>query len=275
MPSWLARRMDAKETLAPLLIALALTVAASPHTALAQKSSPAIKAEEDSDPAAGEVVIINPTTIKKRQRKTVPNSYKPIKLRPLPPVKKPTQQAAAPSPKAITAKPPSPELMSSKTISRKAASPKAIAGKTEPKPPVGRTSPLAMRTQDAPPPLPKFNKVSLQQRARLRRFPQAPLVKEPAAPVRANNETARLDQEKQRRQATRRLKRQRQVAARRADIQRRRADRDRARNRRFAGRDDEYRQRFRRNRPWRYCRQMAWECRDGDEEACYLWQQRC
>jgi hypothetical protein len=274
MLSWPANRTDGISAIAPLLIALACAVTAVSPAAFAQKRSPEIKAEEESDPAAGEVVIINPRTIKKRQRKAAPNPYEPIKLKPLPDVRKPSQKAAAPPPKKVSRK-----TNSRPPVSRKPASRAPASRKPRVEPPVTGTLARATPPKEALPPLPKFNKTPPQQRARLRQFPQAPLVKEKqSTPPRSRSQTARLNNEEQR------LKRKQKAADRRAARESERLDRQRTRNRqfdrRFAGRDYEYRRRFRRdrrwrNRPWRYCRRMAWNCRDGDDEACFLWQRRC
>jgi len=270
MPSFPAKPIDAigartprRLALVPLLTAMA--VVAMPLAASAQTSSPAIKAEEDSDPAAGEVVIINPSTIKKRKKKTTHNTYEPIKHKPLPDTNKPAQRAAVRKPKTIIPA----GTSQSKPVTPKPAAPKTVVRKPESKPPAATTTATAARTEDALPPLPKFNRVSPAQRARLRQFPQPPLNNARSTPARSDSEIARLNDPK------RRVERQQRAADRRAARESRRLDRLRARNRRFADRNNDFRRRSRRTRPWRYCRLMAWDCRDGDDEACYLWRQRC
>jgi hypothetical protein len=124
------------------VLAVAVTIGAATHSVVAQTSSPEIAAKERSDPASGDVVVIN----RKKRKSSAPNPYAPIKLKPLP-EKWPNAE------KSVKKVAPKPEIRQPVTASR-----------------IGRPP---------TPPLPVLNTERRSASARLRQFPQAGLRQAP------------------------------------------------------------------------------------------------
>lgn len=265
----------------------------------AQKRSPEIRAQEEKDPAAGEVVIINPSELKKRKAKA-PNPYAPIKLKPLPAAKPKATRNADNAPKKVPAR----------RIVRKAKP------KTFPIPPLPQqaTETVASRTQSTrpkptvlrrlPAPIEAIRSRLKERRESIsaQRTEQAALQQRQQQEANRKRDEAERRREDQRRLAAREAERRDALAAeeralaRRHDAERKRelqrqreavlAERRRA-ERREQQRGDGwhdgrgYQDRharyngFRGRRPWRLCRRLAWGCRDGYSEACFRWRQRC
>lgn len=258
--------------------------------ASAQKVPPEIKAKERSDPAAGEVIIINPDRLRERKANP-PDPYAPIKLNPLPakPETAAPQRAAIPTPAAKPPLPPQPvreQARRSLTAPSEQEQDQARTSEIEtdrdalpPLPPKARRTGTATASREADaPPLPAVNPAVRNDIARLRQFPphNAPRLDPytPRASV-APNRTDRDDAEDLR------------AAAERREALRRRAD-ERRREARLRDRGDEWRDRVRRDadryyarrriearRPWRVCRRLAFACEDGYAGACERWRRRC
>ncbi|MBU2532573.1 MAG: hypothetical protein KKB37_07525 [Alphaproteobacteria bacterium] len=229
-----------------------ILVAAGPVHA--QTSSPEIIAKERRDPAAGEVVIINPgkpdgkpaASAKPRvsngndtatgRKADAADPYAPIKRNSLPKNYKSrsaaSEPAAGPVPQskpAVRQAPATPPDRSEAGTRRAAEEPAA----------------------GTPPPLPGVN---MDAAARQRYLTRAPRADEGDADrsIASRSGPAQWDQD-----AWDRDRRYR----RRADVP----------SRPYVGEREIVRER----RPWRLCRRWAWRCEDGFEDACYRWQRNC
>ena len=127
---------------------LAIIMGAATYPVAAQTSSPEIAAKERSDPASGDVVVIN----RKKGKGSAPNPYAPIKLKPLPEKWPNAQKPAIEKP----------------------------LKKAAPKPELRQSATAALRTERPPtPPLPALNTERRIVSPRLSQFPQTGLLRAP------------------------------------------------------------------------------------------------
>ena len=188
---------------------------------IAQKRSPEIRAQENSDPAAGEVVIINPSTFEKRKG-TAPNPYAPIKLNPLTDAETQARTKATPPPE-----PSSRPKVTSVPLPKLTANREKKSGPREtlPIPPLPEraTNAVATRTD------------ALERQDRLKQFPPPHSAANPRDGATSDSSDENRSRERARAGEQRRSKAQREARERRERDERRMADRltaDRATQRR-------------------------------------------
>jgi len=270
-----------------------LFVSAAFSPSIAQKRSPEIRAEENRDPAAGEVVIINPSNFKKRKAQS-PDPYAPIRLKPLTDAK-PNQKKASAKPTAtkrqIVRKPDSSEPKGTKEarklllppLPEKASQAVASRSETTARRDRLRQFPLRPSTSGATDRATASRQNQADQRQDAERKADAArrtaaLAAQRRERQRAKERSAQQERATRRQAEAERRQREAVVALReREEQQRWRTERQQRRLDRYSRYNDRRSEirRSRRSRPWRVCRRLAWGCRDGYSEDCYLWRQRC
>ena len=269
--------------------------------AAAQTRPPEIKEKERSDPAAGEVVIINP----RNSATPAPDPYAPIKMRPLT-----DEEARAAEAKAERRGVKDPGKETAETVAKPSQRQAVTAAPALPPLP-SRSRAVAPSAPPAPDDRVTRNDSGPTTRDRLRQFPQAsgsiaaapPQAEVPqsgapetGAPETGGRETEdrtepgadtdapRGDRDED---AQRRAERtpnegtgDEQSREERSREERAIAERRRRRLARQSGyepyraRGERYR-REGRERPWQLCRELAWRCEDGLEGACFRWRRTC